>query len=375
MNQSQTILVINKKICCTNIAKMAEKCKKNNVSLRPHVMTHRSTQIASWFRTYGIDKIAVSSFNVAEYFMEHGWDDITVTVPFNIHHLDQLNQLNEKIKLQVVAEHLSTLEKVEAQITKPISIYLKIDTDGEILGVAASNTAKIEKIIQFLHAKKDKFIFKGFLAHPYHTFLCKTRHGVNSIHYDTILQLRKLRNMFQSYFPKMELVLGDTLSALICNDFRNISEIQPSTFVFNDALTWKMGACKLEDIALRIRTTVIAKNKARNEIVIQSNEQHLTRNSYINVDGKPLYGRIIKKVENKDILLGELNYIHKMSLTHATIKVTPSEFFKIKRGDTIEVIPVKAPATFNSCQWGLTEEQEVIHTMPQKKEWEAYKQK
>ncbi|MDC1106075.1 alanine racemase [Prolixibacteraceae bacterium] len=354
---------------------MVEKSRKNNVSLRPHVMTHRSTQIASWFKEYGIHKIAVSSLNEAEYFMEHGWDDITVTVPFNIHHVEQLNKINKKINLQVVAEHLSTLEEVEKYIIDPIAIYLKIDTDGEILGVAANNTAKIEKIIQFIHKRKDKFEFKGFLAHPFSTFLSKTRHGVNNIHYDTILQLRKLRNMFQSYFPQMDLIIGDTLSALICNDFRNISEIQPSTFVFNDALTWKMGACRLEDIAIRIHTTVIAKNKSRNEIVVQANEQHLTRNSYINVDGKPLYGRIIKKSNNKEELLGELNYIHKISLSHATIKVTPSEFFKIKRGDVIEIIPVKAPATFNSCQWGITEDNEVIHTMPQKKEWEAFQQK
>lgn len=365
MNKSQSILIINKNTCCHNIQKMAEKCKKNHVSLRPHVMAHHSAQIAEWYKAYGIDKISVSSLEAAEYFSNHGWEDITVTVPINIHNVDLLNQLNDKIKIQIVIEHLSTLKALEDKISKEISLFLKIDVDGEILGISAANTTKIEKIIKYLSTNKDKYHFKGFISHPYHTFLCKTRHGINNIHYNTILQLRRLKNMFQCYFPNIELGVGDTLSALICNDFRNIDELQPSAFIFNDALTWKLGACKLEDIALRIQTSVIAKNKSRNEIVIQTNESHLTRNSYINVDGKPLYGRIIKKDNDKDVLLSELNYIHKVSLTHATIKVTPSEFFKIQRGDIIEVVPVKAPATFNSCQWAITEEGEIIRSMLQ----------
>ncbi|QZE13282.1 alanine racemase [Halosquirtibacter laminarini] len=360
---SHTKLSINKERCHRNIEKMALKCQKHKVSLRPHVMAHCSLQITEWYRQFGIDKIAVSSLQIANYFADNGWEDITVTVPINIHDKEQLITLNNKIKLQTVVEHLSTLEEL-MDVPSPISIYLKIDTDGEMLGIPSTNIKKIQKIIGFILKNPSRFNFKGFMAHPYHTFTSETRHKINNIHYTTILQLTNLKNQFLASFPHIELIIGDTLSALICNDFRNITEIQPSTFIFNDALTWKLGACKLEDIALKIHTSVIAKNKSRNEIILQANEHHITRNSYINIDGKELYGRVFREDKGKKTLLGELNYIHKISLTHATIKVTPSEFFKIQRGDIIEIIPVKASATFKSCQWGETEDGEIIQSMP-----------
>ena len=50
-------LLLDKKKCLENIRMMVEKADKNDIILRPHFKTHVSSEIAEWFRDFGIDKI------------------------------------------------------------------------------------------------------------------------------------------------------------------------------------------------------------------------------------------------------------------------------------------------------------------------------
>jgi len=61
----QPTLVLNKTRCLQNIELMAEKAKRHKLSFRPHFKTHQSAEIGSWFRMFGVDKITVSSVNMA----------------------------------------------------------------------------------------------------------------------------------------------------------------------------------------------------------------------------------------------------------------------------------------------------------------------
>ena len=57
---------------------MLEKASKSKVRFRPHFKTHQSAEIGDWFRKAGCTAITVSSFDMAAYFAQHGWDNITI---------------------------------------------------------------------------------------------------------------------------------------------------------------------------------------------------------------------------------------------------------------------------------------------------------
>ena len=76
-------MVLNEEICKSNIARMAQKAKAAGVTFRPHFKTHQSREIGEWFRASGVEKITVSSLNMAMKFAEWGWNDITVIFPIN----------------------------------------------------------------------------------------------------------------------------------------------------------------------------------------------------------------------------------------------------------------------------------------------------
>ena len=91
-------LLLNKEKSFNNILKVQKKIKNSNVEIRPHFKTHQSLEIGKWFKEFGINKITVSSVSMAKYFSKD-WDDITIAFPLNIHEINDIIKLQEKINL------------------------------------------------------------------------------------------------------------------------------------------------------------------------------------------------------------------------------------------------------------------------------------
>ena len=69
----QPALLLDDDIARRNIDRMVVKAARNQVIFRPHFKTHQSAEIGEWFREKGIEKITVSSVEMAEYFANNGW--------------------------------------------------------------------------------------------------------------------------------------------------------------------------------------------------------------------------------------------------------------------------------------------------------------
>lgn len=89
-------LLLNQEKCLRNIQFMAQKAQRQNVLFRPHFKTHQSKMVGSWFKDFGVDKIAVSSLQMASYFADE-WDDITIAFPANIRQIDLINKLAKRL--------------------------------------------------------------------------------------------------------------------------------------------------------------------------------------------------------------------------------------------------------------------------------------
>ena len=106
MNIRKPTLIVDEFQVKSNIQKMVKKCNNNKVTFRPHFKTHQSKAIGKWFRDLGVTKITVSSVDMAKYFAEDGWDDITIAIPVNILQLEEINKLASMISLGVLGSDL-----------------------------------------------------------------------------------------------------------------------------------------------------------------------------------------------------------------------------------------------------------------------------
>ena len=108
MKITKPTLLLDEYKCKKNIQNMFSRAQLHQVDLRPHFKTHQSLEIGQWFKEVGVNKITVSSLEMAIYFAEE-WNDITVAFPVNILEIDTINALAEKIKLNLLIESKETI--------------------------------------------------------------------------------------------------------------------------------------------------------------------------------------------------------------------------------------------------------------------------
>jgi len=356
-------LVVDKEVCMQNIERMATKVSVNKMRFRPHFKTHQSAQIGEWFRLYGVESITVSSVRMAEYFASNGWEDITIAFSLNILEMEAINRLAKSVKLNVVIENRETAKVLAKRASAKMGVYIKIDTGYHRTGILASQTGAIDFILEDL-SKNKKLTFKGFLTHTGHTYQAQSTHEIFNFHFDALLKTKNLRNQYQKDYPQLEISLGDTPSASICGNFNGVDELRPGNFVFYDLMQHHLGVCKLEDIAVRMVCPVVAKHTSRNEIVIYGGAIHFSKESILNTDGKPLYGRIVLRKGKEKVLLDTKNYLAKLSQEHGIIRVMQNQLKEINVGDLVEILPVHSCLTANLMGQYLSADGKIISMMP-----------
>lgn len=342
---------------------MVRKANDLGLIFRPHFKTHQSAEIGEWFRDAGVKCITVSSLTMANYFADFGWDDITIAFSVNILEIPEMNELAGRINLNLLIENKEGLAALQEKITWHTGVFIKIDTGYNRTGIEASRTPLIDELLETIQ-KSPLLLFKGFLSHTGHTYHANSTHDIFSRHFDALLKMKALKARYRSEWPDLIVSLGDTPSCSICDNFDGVDEIRPGNFVFYDLMQFKLGVCKLTDIAVRMVCPVIAVHPSRNEVVIYGGAVHFAKDSIINIDGKPLFGRIVIEVDGKKILLDERNYLHALSQEHGILKITPHEIKHFTPGQLIEIIPVHSCLTSNLMKEYLTTEGETIKMLP-----------
>src|SRR6056297_2265781 len=120
-------LVVNKNRAENNIRTMAEKASQSGVEFRPHFKTHQSAVVAEWFAASGVQHITVSSVRMALYFAAHGWKDITIAFPVNLREIDDINDLADKVNLNLLVLSEAVTEKLASRLKTQVGVWIKID--------------------------------------------------------------------------------------------------------------------------------------------------------------------------------------------------------------------------------------------------------
>ena len=344
--------LIDKSKCLSNIQKMSIKAKANNLVFRPHFKTHQLAEIGEWYKNTGVDKITVSSIEMAKYFANHGWKDITIAFPLNILELDTIIQLANKIELNVLIDSVEVAEVLRDKIDIPLNYFIEIDTGDHRTGIELTNKKKIDTIISKTSENKN-LSFSGFLTYPGNTYKATSKEQILSIHENSIKQLRELKNHYSKYFKHLIISIGDTPSCSLSNNFEGIDEIRPGNFVFYDWMQYKLGSCSIDEIAVAMVCPVVGKYPERNEIAIHGGAVHFSKEYILDYqlsESLPVknFGQVIKKVPTfKKVEPLNDCYLSSISQEHGIIKC-PDEFLEqTKIGDLVSIIPIHSCLTMN----------------------------
>ena len=324
--------------CKKNIAKMAAKARRNNVAFRPHVKTHQSLAVARWLKEEGVAKITVSSLKMAAYFAQE-WDDITVAFPTNILEIETINSLASKIQLNLCVENIEVLEFLKNHLKAPVGIFLKMDIGYNRTGIAVDRFSLIDQLLSQMD-QAPMLQFKGFLGHAGHSYQCRSKEAIETVHQTSKEKFLILKSHYQEQYPELTLSYGDTPSCSVTEDFTGIDEIRPGNFIFYDLTQNIIGSNELDEIAVAMACPVVAKHPDRNEIVIYGGGVHLSKDRVEDPETGVIFGRIAEKKGSGWGACIPNMHLKSLSQEHGIVSVPKETMRDYAIGDLLWVLPV-----------------------------------
>lgn len=326
---------------------MAHKAFQNGISFRPHFKTHQSARIGKWFRKEGISKITVSSVEMADYFADNGWDDITIAFPVNILEISEINQLAKKIKLGLLAESNETIKFLGENLRAPAGIWIKVDVGYHRTGIPWDRQSEILALIRSIE-KQDLLTFKGLLTHAGHAYHVRGIPELRSVYEDSVHKLSQVKRfLLGKGIQQVQLSYGDTPTCSIIDNFSGLDEIRPGNFVFYDIMQLLIGSGMENQIAAALACPVVAKHAARHEMVIYGGAVHLSKESLTNSAGQKIFGYVTSWDGTHWDSISSDCYVTSLTQEHGIIRSGKTFFNQVNIGDVVAIIPVHSCLTMN----------------------------
>ena len=331
-------LLLNQEKSVNNIKNILQNIKYSKINIRPHFKTHQSLEVGRWFKKLGIQKITVSSVSMAKYFSDE-WDDITIAFPINILEIEDVITLQKKINVNLLIDSLESLKFLEG-LDEKFSLFIKVNVGYNRAGIDHDDD-EISHIIEYA-SRSTKIKINGFLSHFGNTYLSKSGKEIESIFDSSLQKISYINNIYKDF----EVSIGDTPSSSLVKSYpKFITEVRPGNFIFYDLDQFKIGSCKLDQVAIRLVCPVVSIYEKRNSLLLYGGSVHFSKD-YIIENNKKCYGYVYQgdywSLDNK------VGYIKSLSQEHGVVEIENSKNLKI--GDKLSVIPVHSCLTVDKMK-------------------------
>ncbi|SMO36859.1 alanine racemase [Gracilimonas mengyeensis] len=326
-------LIVDLDIVRTNIERMTAKAEKADVEFRPHFKTHQSRKIGRMFKDYGVKAITVSSPIMAEYFVEDGWNDITIAFPANVLASSYYHRLASRCNLKTLVISSEIVKKLDKLITEKMGLYIEIDPDYGRSGIPVSQTEKIAEVLNEIE-ESDHFYPAGFYCHAGHTYKTRSEEEIKELSLKALKKLTALKKKW----PDLPLCFGDTPSCSVLDEFVPADQISPGNFVFYDWMQVQIGSCTPNEIAVYMECPVVEKFEDRKQVLVHGGAVHFSKES-IQVNDYLSYG------EPRLKHLSKATYMKSLSQEHGIVQCSKEVFEQIKVGESLQVFPIHSCLT------------------------------
>ncbi len=341
-----TLLLDTKKME-TNIDFMVEKADRLDVKLVPHFKTHQSKQIATFFNERGVDAITVSSVEMAAYFAENGWKDITVAFPFNRLEVEVINDfIRQGVTFKLLVTDGETVSFLNERLVGRVGLFIELDAGYNRSGVSTELTDEIKALAQEI-IKSEKTEFYGLYCHPGNTYHSDSIEDIKRLWADAIEKTNTVRKALSGIGNDLIIRMGDTPGCAIVEDMEGIDEIGPGNFVFYDLVMNYLNVCAESDIAVAVACPIVAKNDMRREIVIHGGAVHFSKDHLFDESEKKFFGEmvIINDTGWSDIIPDAK--LISVSQEHGVLKVSDELLETLAVGDIVGILPIHSCLTAN----------------------------
>jgi D-serine deaminase-like pyridoxal phosphate-dependent protein len=242
------------------------------VSLRPHLKTAKSADVARIAVAGEAGGITVSTIAEAKYFAERGFRDITVAAGTTPEKLDRIQSiLSNEMILTVITDDIG-VARVIAGHSANVRALIEIDSGESRGGVDPSSDAVIE--IGRALGKK----LAGVLTHAGHSYECRTVEQVREVAEQERLAVTTAAERLRAAGMVCDTVsVGSTPTMSHVERLDGVTEARPGVYMFGDLFQAAVHTCTRDDIALTVLSSVIGTRPDANQIVLDAGALALSK--------------------------------------------------------------------------------------------------
>jgi D-serine deaminase-like pyridoxal phosphate-dependent protein len=262
-----------------NIARMNAAMARHGVTLRPHLKTAKSVEVARLMVEGWPGGVTVSTLKEADQFFAAGFRDILYAVgiaPNKLPHVADL--IRSGAMLSLILDSVAAAEAVSAFGRAEglrLPVLIEIDSDRHRAGVAPDDAELLTAIAAWL---ADGAELRGVMTHGGGSYDAPGAERI-AAHAElersgTVCAAEALR---AAGFACPVVSVGSTPTALFARDMTGVTEVRTGVYVFQDLVMAGLGVCAVEDIAISVAATVIGHQAERGWLIVDAGWMALSR--------------------------------------------------------------------------------------------------
>jgi D-serine deaminase-like pyridoxal phosphate-dependent protein len=276
---STPALVLERGTLDRNIERLTARLQRLGVTLRPHLKTAKSRDVARRLFPHGYGPITVSTLKEAEYFAADGARDVVYAVGLAPHKIKRVLALRAQgVDLAVVIDTLTQAQALAASTRafgQRLAALIEIDCDGHRGGLSPDDPM-IVRIAEALEAGAAEV--RGVLTHAGESYACRTpaelERAAEGERAGAVAAAAMLR---RQGFECPVVSVGSTPTAHFARGLAGVTEMRAGVFMFFDLVMHGIGVCAVEDIALSVLATVIGRKPDKGWILVDAGWMALSR--------------------------------------------------------------------------------------------------
>ena len=348
-----------------NIARIQALATAAGQRLRPHAKTHKSPAVAKWQIDAGAIGIACAKIGEAEVFADAGITDIRLPYPVNPSNAPRLLAVMKRATISIIVDNLAVARgwsDAMRQAGRTLDVLIKVDVGFHRCGIDPAGDAL--GFVQTV-ASLPGLALRGLLSHAGHAYHAASEDALRTIAAEEAATLADLRARANaSGIALDEISVGATPTLRFSAGQPGVTELRPGNYVYFDRTQLALGAASLDDCALTVMATVVAKHPGR--IILDCGSKTLTNDQARGIAASPGYGAVL--AGESDALdyareIDETLLIERLSEEHATVRVTGTT--RLEPGDRVRVLPNHSCVVSNLVDVvRLVDGDRVIDTLP-----------
>ena len=256
-----------------NLAHMAERARRLGVSLRPHIKTHKSVELAKRQLAHGAIGLTVSTLFEAEAFARAGFTDLTWAFPLDPTHIPHVKRIAERATLRVLVDDLATAKALSGT---GLHVWLKVDCGYHRAGVDPASQYALE-VARELGAERG-LTFDGILSHSGHAYRTRSKAEAAQV----AEQERQVMVWFADLLrkdgvPVRGISVGSTPAMAAVQDLTGVTEARPGNYIFYDRTMVLIGCCEPRDVAVSVLATVVSHQPGAAHFVVDAGALSLSK--------------------------------------------------------------------------------------------------